>query len=163
MRTAAERIVTAILALTASFLASSCDTYPADNALGVTLASDGGIIMQYVSCQNELVHSVQLFLNKNDDPFIGNKGDELLWGIASEAGSPVDTFIVGDTPAGFTEVTAFSSSLSAGEPLGILLNTTKVEAGSRFRVSDLKPDRIFTAGESLDPLTFKTKAQARCG
>jgi hypothetical protein len=46
--------------------------------------------------------------------------------------------------------------------LGVRLDTNKVEAIVGFRLSNLEPNRVFSAGASLEVPTFQKKAAAGC-
>src|SRR5438034_11623028 len=85
-----------------AIILAACDTFPADHRLGITLGPDRSIVLHYVLCTDELVKSVTLYLNHDDDPFLGSDaGDPVLWRITSQAGASVGSYVVGRTPADF--------------------------------------------------------------
>ena len=121
---------------------SACDTFPADHQLGISLGPEESIVLRYVLCADELVESVTLYLNRDDDPFLGNDGDTVLWRITSRAGARAGSYVVGQTPKGFVENVDLSLPRQSNVSLGIQIDTNTVHPRVRFRVSDLRRDRI---------------------
>jgi hypothetical protein len=162
MPIAVRRLAAAIALVTAASLVSSCDTFPANHAIGVTSGPNGNVVVRYVACREERVKELQLYRNSDDDPFVGESSDELPWDVISPSGEAIGSFTVGQTPAGFMEKVPLSRKPSPTEPLGVRLVTTKAQPTTRFRVTDLRPGRILNGGESMDPTTFQREAEDSC-
>ena len=74
-----------------------------------------------------------------------------------------ENFVVGQTTPGFTSPVPLRADPPAGQPLGVLLDTSLGQTAVGFRVQQLRPDTVFTDGQSLSPEAFRQQAGGQCG
>jgi hypothetical protein len=106
--------------------------------LGAMLAPDGrGIQVVFVPCPGQKVISVELVVT--NDAVIGDDKDPVLWRIEAPAGVAAGTFVVGQTTSGFTSSVPLRAEPPAGQPLGILLDTSLGQTAVGFTVQSCGP------------------------
>lgn len=145
-------------------LLGGCDTFPAQEAIGVALTPGGRPEVSYVSCPGEAVERVQV-VKPVDNP--GGGDDVVLWGISRTGPRRMapQSFVVGaDPPAGFTESVPLANGLPSKLALAAIVTTDRVSGVAvPFRVSSLRSDRIRTfSGQYVKPTDFRQSALSRC-
>jgi hypothetical protein len=140
----------------------ACSPPSGNHTIGAKLAPDGrGIQVVFVPCPGQKVISVELVVTK--DAVIGDERDPVLWRIEAPGGVAAGKFVVGQTPSGFTSTVPLRAEPPAGEPLGILLDSSLGQTAVGFTVQQLRPDTVFTDGQSLSPQAFRQQAGGQCG
>ena len=145
-------------------LLCACDTFPAQQAIGAALASDGRPEVLYVSCPGEAVQRVQV-VRPVDNP--GGGDDVVLWAITRTAPRPIaqQSFVVGAAPPdGFTESVPLANGLPTNLAVVGIVTTDEVSGVVvPFRVSTLRTDRIRNdLGQYVTPTDFRKSALSRC-
>jgi hypothetical protein len=74
-----------LLAVAAALVASGCDTFPAQQAIGVTRGPEGDPEIVYVACRGESIKGVEIVIPV-DNP--GGGADTVLWRIESQRTAP---------------------------------------------------------------------------
>lgn len=119
--------------------------------IGLELSSDGSrVTVLYPNCPGVLIRSVQL----------SPAGAQPLWRISSSPGSELREFVVGRTPANFTEAVPFSGGLPAGDYLLILDNTARTGETEYFRTGQLERGKVLVGH---DTHLSRAEYQARQG
>ena len=140
----------------------ACSPSSGNHTIGAKLAPDGrGIQVVFVPCPGQKVISVELVAT--NDAVIGDDKDPVLWRIEAPGGVAAEKFVVGQTPSGFTSPVPLRAEPPAGQPLGILLDTSLGQTAVGFTVRQLRPDAVFTDGQSLSPEAFRQQAGGQCG
>jgi hypothetical protein len=140
----------------------ACSPPSGNHTIGAKLAPDGrGIQVVFVPCPGQKVISVELVVT--NDAVIGDDKDPILWRIEAPGGVAAEKFVVGQTPSGFTSTVPLRAEPPAGQPLGILLDTSLGQTAVGFTVQQLRPDTVFTDGRSLSPEAFRRQAGGQCG
>jgi hypothetical protein len=148
----------------ALLLLCTCDTFPAQQAIGAALGPDGRPEVFYVSCPGEAVERVQV-VRPVDNP--GGGDDVVVWAITRTAPRPIaqQSFVVGAAPPdGFAESVPLAHELPSTIALAALVTTDRVSGVVvPFRVSSLRTDRIRTfSGQYASPSDFRQSALSRC-
>ena len=121
-----------ILAAATALVASGCDTFPAQQAIGVTRAPDGGPEIIYLACQGESINSVEVVIPV-DNP--GGGDDTVLWRIESTQQSTDESaFVVGRRPPnGFVETVSLARALPGEVTLVGIVSTSGASETSGWR------------------------------
>ena len=140
----------------------SCDTFEGRDAVGATRVSAGtGIGVVYVLCPIAEVRTLSLYKAPGGRP--DYDPEDLLWKIASEAGSKQDVYVVGVTPPGFVEEVPLTTDLTGGQGLAVLVEAEPAgEASVIFEIENLREDELLRGDEYFDPDEFREQHLERC-
>ncbi len=154
------------LTLVAMLLLGSCDTFPADRAVGVSgEASAGNVLVHYVPCD-----AADITLSLTVYRVVGQVGadedDVVLWSIA-RANEPQNMsglieYEVGVTPAGYVERVPLTEAIPVGPLIGVEIRTESVIPYIGFRMDELRPDSILNNDEYLSEREFAAQALETC-
>ena len=135
--------------------------------IGISRGSSGDIHVHYVPCPSERIWAVRLEAVVDGGP--GTERPSVgLWEIRSTSGSTADTYVVGETPEGFSETTPFSGSLPPDNLLVLFdIGPDSGEWGValEFNDGDLREDRILVDSRDptyLEPSEFTRAARDSC-
>ena len=158
-----RRGISVLLACVVAAIAlGACSPSSGNHTIGAKLAPDGrGIQVVFVPCPGQKVTSVELVVT--NDAVIGDDKDPVLWRIEAPGGVAAEEFVVGQAPPGFNSTVPLRAEPPAGQPLGVLLDTSLGQTAVGFTVKQLRPDAIFTDGQSLSPEAFRQQAGGECG
>jgi hypothetical protein len=149
------------LLITLSVVSVSCDSFPANALLGLSLGNEPGTLeIHLVPCPRERLEAIRLV--QSDDAVIGDSGDENLWAIESGRIPVPATIVVGEAPPGTNELTPWKGPQTAGEQLGLLVKTNLFDGVAAFRTSDLRRGRIYSDGDRLTLAEFRERARRTC-
>jgi hypothetical protein len=143
-------------------ITTACDPYIGlpSQAIGLSEAPDGNVLVRYVYCRDEALKRVQLFLDEEDDPVIGDRDDRLLWEIVAQKGEqprPSD-FVVGEVPDGFEQTVPLRTALVPGRPYGILIDSTiQVIGAAEFTLEEVRAGRILSSGQYFAYAEFRDR------
>jgi hypothetical protein len=120
--------------------------------VGVELDAQGNVVVLTRTCKRDAVETrVQLLDTKGTR---GDGSDDLaLWTISLKAGSGTRRFVVGETPAGYTEDVVFAGLPKDGRLLRIAVESSELPQGESvlFTVGQLRHDRVLLAdGETSE-------------
>lgn len=153
------------------FLATSCDTVPSLDRIGVTLAATDQRtpVLLYRECQDD-VTGAQLWAIQGEDA--GHEDDELLWAIQmtsrpdSGLADGLRTFAVGDVPDGFKQLEPLGKDDVdlAGRTLALDVETIPEPGnGIVFRIGELRSNQVFTPDQELISIEeFRERADESC-
>jgi hypothetical protein len=142
-----NRAIAAGLVLLAVLVVPSCDTFPSDAGVGVTLGPGGVVQVRYQPCAAGDARKVTLFLVRGQiwadpDGKSGDPADVILWSISRVAREPSATNItIGEAPTGYRTVVPLSRVLPRSAPLGVQVEAV-VNAGVTFTISELRPGEV---------------------
>jgi hypothetical protein len=143
--------------------AASCDPFPADQAIGVTITSSGQVQVAYVSCGTESVRDVEVVIPNG---IAGDSNDVVLWRIHRESGpAGGGPFTVGTTPAGFDTTVPWSSPLPVDATLAAVITSDRASGvGDFFVTKDLKRGTYrVNEGSYLPYSELSSRAATSCG
>ena len=140
---------------------SSCDYFPSDLApIGLSRNEADEITLRFYVCPNEFVQRVSVLYSP--DFVVGNEDDDVYWMIKSE-GATTTEFTVGETPAGFIEVTPLTRQLPAALSLSVDIETTDLsEIIEDFEVRELPQRGVDVKGDVVTESEHKARALERC-
>jgi hypothetical protein len=148
---------------TVPLVASGCDTFPAQQAIGVTGGPDGGPEIIYLACQGESISSVEVVIPV-DNP--GGGDDAVLWRIESTQQSTDESaFVVGGRPPnGFVETVSLARALPGEVTLAGIVSTSRASAVAvPFRLAGVREDVIRNyAGRYVKPSDFRMATPDSC-
>lgn len=151
-----------------SALPVSCDPYIGlgSQAIGVSRAAGGQVLVRWVSCRGEVLERVQLILVVGDDPAVGDEDDPVLWEVvAIEGAQPTPArIVVGDTPPGFEEAKPLTSPIRPGRPYAILIDSNQARGldALEFDPASLRADRIFSMDAYYTEKEFRERGREKC-
>jgi len=151
-----------------SALAVGCDPYIAlgQQAVGVSRAAGGHVLVRWVSCRGEVLERVRLILVVGDDPAVGDEDDRVLWEIvAIEGAQPTPSqIVVGDTPPGFEEVKPLTVPIRPGQPYAIFIDSNQARGldAVEFDLASLRADRIFSMDAYYTEQEFRERGREKC-
>jgi len=158
-------IVTGVLV---SALVVSCDPYIGlgSQAIGVSRAAGGQVLLRWVSCRGEVLERVQFIQVVSDDPAVGDEDDPVLWEIVAIEGAQTTParIVVGDTPPGFEEAKPLTSPIRPGRPYAILIDSNQARGldALEFDLASLKADRILSTGGYYTEREFRERGREKC-
>lgn len=159
------RIVTGVLL---SALAVGCDPYIGlgQQAMGVSRAAGGHVLLRWVSCRGEVLERVRLILVVGDDPAVGDEDDRVLWEIVASKGvQPTPSrIVVGDTPRGFEEAKPLTVPIRPGQPYAIFIDSNYARGLDvvEFDLGSLRADRIFSMDAYYTEQEFRERGREKC-
>ncbi len=151
-----------------SALAVGCDPYIglANQAVGVSRAAGGQVLVRYVFCSGEVLERVQLILVVGDDPALGDENDRVLWQIVAIKGAQptASQIIVGDTPRGFDEAMPLTGPMRPGQQYAILIDSNRWRGivMQDFDLASLRADRIFSMQGYYTEQEFRERGREKC-
>ena len=148
-------------------LAAACDPYIGlpSQAIGLSEAPDGDVLVRCVYCPDESLKRVQLFLGAEDDPVVGDRDDRLLWEIVVRKGElPRPTeFVVGEVPDGFEQTVDLRTTLVSGRLYGILIDSTiQVIGSAEFTLDEVRADGILSTERYFTEAEFRDRGLEKC-
>jgi hypothetical protein len=159
------RIVVGVLL---SVVAVSCDPYVGlgSQAIGVSRAPGGHVLLRWVPCRGEVLERVRLFLVVGDDPAVGDEDDRVLWEIvAIEGAQPTPSrILVGDTRPGFEETKPLKVPIRPGKPYVIFIDSNFARGldAVEFDLASLRADRIFSMDAYYTETEFRERGMEKC-
>lgn len=157
-----------VISVLLSALAMGCDPYIAlgQQAMGVSRAVGGQVLLRWVSCHGEVLERVQLILVVGVDPAVGDENDRVLWEIVAIKGAqPTPTrIVVGDTPPGFEEAKPLTSPIRSGRPYAILIDSNQARGldALEFDPASLRANRIFSMDAYYTKQEFQERGREKC-
>jgi hypothetical protein len=152
-----------ILVAVTGLVLSGCDTFPAQQRIGVTSRPDGLPEIVYVACPGESVRSVEIVIPV-DHP--GGGDDTVLWRIESTQQSTDESaFVVsGQPPSGFVETVSLARVLPAKVTLVGIVSTSRASGlVVSFRLADVHEGMIWNDfGRYVKPRDFRMAALKTC-
>jgi hypothetical protein len=151
-----------------SAMVASCDPTIGlgSQAIGVSSAAGGQVLLRWVSCRGEVLERVQLIHVVGDDPAVGDEDDPVLWEIVANKGAQTTParIVVGDTPPGFDEAKPLTSPIRPGRPYAILIdsNLSRGLAALEFDLGSLKADRVLSTGGYYTEREFREQGTEKC-
>lgn len=147
--------------------AAACDPYIGlpGQAIGLSEAPDGTVLVRYVYCPDEALKRVQLFLDVKNEYVVGDRDDRLLWEIVPEKGRlPRPTeFVLGEVPDGFEQTVELRTALEPGRLYGVLINSNiQVIGGAEFTLDQIRPNRILSTGQYFTEAEFRERGMEKC-
>jgi hypothetical protein len=152
-----------ILAAATGLVLSSCDSFPAQQHIGVTSGPDGKPAIVYLACPGESIRSVEIVIPV-DNP--GGGDDTVLWRIESTQQSTDESaFVVGGLPpSGFVEAVSLARALPTGVTLTGIVSTSRASGVVvPFRLAGVREGMIRNdIGRYIKPSDFRTAAHDTC-
>ena len=151
-----------------SAMVASCDPSIGlgSQAIGISSAAGGQVLLRWVSCRGEVLERVQLIRVMGDDPAVGDEDDPVLWEIVAIQGAQTTPtrIVVGDTPPGFEEAKPLTSPIRPGRPYAILVDSNQVRGLSalEFDLGSLKADRILSTRGYYTVREFRVQGMEKC-
>lgn len=147
-------------------ITTACDPYIAlpPQAIGLSEAPDGTVLVRYVYCRDEALKRVDLFVGAEDDPFVGNRDDRLVWEIVAKKGRqprPAE-FVVGEVPDAFEQTAELRTTLMPDRRYGILINSSIFVADADFTLDEIRTDRILSSGQYFTEAEFRDRGMEKC-
>lgn len=141
----------------------ACDTFSTFQRVGIS-PEGNEVRVHYPACEYESIAAVRLI--DPHDP-ADDDDDEVIWEIASDNGSHgKGSFLVGQTPEGFVEITPLPRPIGAEDRLIAFVEMEDgVGASVEFGLPDLEPNKVLVNGEpnvNVTPEEFESRALASC-
>jgi hypothetical protein len=153
---------TAVAFLLLMLVLTSCDEFPANSKLGVSIDPQDVLSIHFIACPGELVTDLSVVVLEG--AFVGDENDEILWEISSSPGGSLPLVLqYGDVPPGFAETVQAQPLPPSEIQLGINVNTMSSGSAVVFDVGGLSEGRAFSDGASLDFTEFERRAREACG
>jgi hypothetical protein len=148
--------------LVSGALLAACSAPSGNHQIGAVRTPDGqGIEVRVVLCPRQTVSFVELV--STTDAVVGDDKDPVLWKVAAQPPVATDTFVAGQTPAGFRQTVALAAEPQAALSVGFLVGTSLGQTAVGFTPGQLRTDAIWSDGTSLSPQAFQRQAGGHCG
>lgn len=137
------------------------DPGPSLDEVGAVRSDSGEIVILFGSCPGERVQRVEV--KRTDSNF--ESADKVLWSVeASVGGAMMNSFVPGERPPGFREMTPLAEPLVAGDH--VLIVVTSSDRGTipmSLSIARLRKNEVLTqGGRSQSSDEFKEGVARAC-